>query len=370
MSRAVMWACLPALAILFGCQGEGPLQRTAVDAPVVFRFATVGDSRQEPGRPGNTAQDEIWLQSTAVFARILHEMERHKPQALIFNGDMIYGYRTDLAAVDREYAFWRGMVAGTMERGTYVLPVPGNHETQWPVPNSRGGTSKASVNVKEDAWRRNMGDLIVNLALWSRLTGFPVSAWSADNAPAKGSDGVTTDQRQLSYSFDSGPIHLAVINTDPVGFDASAPVNWLKGDLAAARARGARHFFVFGHKMAYTYHPEGSKKGKPDGFDFRPDVRDAFWDAIEEFGAVYFCGHEHVYHASQPRAAAGGKAWQVIVGSGGSPLSVRRGESANRNDGMFAWAEVTVHQDGKVKMRVLGFDQELGATRELEVVQF
>jgi hypothetical protein len=33
---------------------------------------------------------------------------------------------------------------------------------------------------------------------------------------------------------------------------------------------------------------------------------------------------------------------------------------------MYAWAEISVHQNGVVRMQVWGFDEQLGATRLLE----
>lgn len=344
------------------------------DSPVVFKFVTVGDSRQEPNRPGNTAQDERWLQSTAVWSRMLYEIEQQKPQALVFNGDMIYGYTNDIAAIDRQYAFWRGMVAGLMERGTYVLPVPGNHEVQIPIAKPGGGTIKRAQVVQENAWRANMGDLILNEPLWRKTTGTAPAAWNIDNSPAIGTDGISTDQRQLSYSFDSGIIHIAVINTDPVGFDESAPAEWLEGDLAMAKLRGAKHFFVFGHKPAFTYFPQAGmeakqpakSKDKEDGFASRTAVRDRFWEIIESYGATYFCGHQHVYHASQPRKNMGGHAWQIIVGTAGSPLSIKPGKSANSPDAMHAFAEVNVRANGSVDAMVRGFNSADGKTVVLE----
>ena len=355
-------------AALAGCQSGAP---RSTDSPVVFSFATVGDSRQEPHRPGNTAQDERWLQSTALFSRILHEVELRRPQALVFNGDMIYGYSTDPAVIDRQYAFWRGMVAGLMERGTYVLPVPGNHEVQVPQPKAGGGTVKRATAAQEDAWRANMGDLILDARLWRKISGISPAAWNPDFAPPVGRDGITTDQRQLSYSFDAGAIHFAIINTDPAGFDESAPAAWLEGDFAAAKARGARHFFVFGHKPAFTYVPQrgamqAKVKEKEDGFASRPELRDRFWDLVEAYGATYFCGHQHVYHASQPRKGAGGRAWQVIVGTAGSPLTVAPGQSDNPFDVMYAWAEVGVHANGNVDVVVRGFAFADAPTVELE----
>ena len=337
-----------------------------VDSPVVFRFATVGDSRQQPKLAGNSEQDEIWLQNTPVWSRMLHEIEQQKPHALVFNGDMIHGYTQDMAVIDKQYAFWRGMVAGLMERGTYVLPVPGNHEVQMPTPKTGGGRVMTALATHEDAWRANMGDLVIDQPLWNKLTGAPVSQWRAQNTPALGVDGITTSQRQLSYSFDAGAVHIAVINTDPVGRDSSAPVTWLRDDFAAAKARGAKHFFVFGHKPAFVYNP--ANKVVKEGRDELMQNPDALWDVVEAFGATYFCGHQHVYHASQPRLASGGKAWQVIVGSGGSPLSFRNTPEAAESARQYAWADVKLHQNGQVSMQVWGFDAVASPTRLLQQV--
>jgi len=371
---------LPAIVLALAAVGDANAwvhaeAATGADSPVIFKFVTVGDSRQEPNRPGNTAQDERWLQSTAVWSRMLYEIEQLKPQALVFNGDMIYGYSSDAAVIDRQYAFWRGMVAGLMERGTYVLPVPGNHEVQVPVDKPGGGKIKRAQVAQENAWRANMGDLILNEPLWRKTTGTSPSAWDIGNSPAIGADGISTEQRQLSYSFDSGTIHIAVINTDPVGFDESAPATWLESDLAAAKMRGAKSYFVFGHKPAFTYFPktqtgaqvkQTKNKNPEDGFASRRAVRDRFWEVIESFGATYFCGHQHVYHASQPRKDAGGQAWQIIVGTAGSPLTIYPGTPTAMLDAVYAFAEVIVRADGRVDVMVRGFDTDNGKTVVLE----
>jgi hypothetical protein len=92
------------------------------DDPVVFSFATVGDSRtetvapdpttlleagepgtfssgatlgtpSEPGTPSLTGtllpQDATFLTNTKALARILRGIQREKPNLLFFNGDMI-----------------------------------------------------------------------------------------------------------------------------------------------------------------------------------------------------------------------------------------------------------------------------------------
>ena len=270
---------------------------TAVHAqdttPVVLTFSTVGDSRQDPNTydqasvgPTLSGQDAIWLQNTKAFARILRTISSQKSTMLFFNGDMINGYGygygwagfgytsnatqstisgptapvttadivgSDLMKHYREYAYWRGMVSTIMETGTYVFPVPGNHETECKACPKNSDGQKVSKVENEQAYAANMGDLILDTARFTSLVG--TAPANVNYGPAVGAspDNLTTDQSKLSYSFDYQGLHFAVINTDPVGEETSAPTAWLAADLAAAQGRGAKRFFVFGHKPAFTY---------------------------------------------------------------------------------------------------------------------
>jgi hypothetical protein len=360
---------------------------------VLFSFSTVGDSRQDPTSPDPSTlplsgQDKIWLQNTKAWSRIIESIEKHRSNLLFFNGDMIMGYGratiplnsssvsgivgSDLMQFYRQYGFWRGMVAGLMERGTYVVPVPGNHETQC---NSKVSTqcSKSGKNAEsenEDAWRANMGDLILDNARFQRLFGeTPTNENTSNNGPA---DSLTTDQSQLSYSFDFRGNHFVVINTDPVGNDAHAPVKWLANDLAAAQGRSVQNIFIFGHKPAFTYYygKNTPLPTAPSGFDTNPANRDEFWKLVEQYGATYFCGHEHIFHAVQPTVAQGGKAWQVLVGSGGSPFDAAPTDVtlSPKTDRDYAWATVKVYHNGKVRLTAYGFDDQFGQTRVLASV--
>ena len=65
--------------------------------PVVLRFSTVGDSRQDPVTFDPTAaplsgQDKIWLQNTKAWTQIIRSVEEQESKLLFFNGDMIMGY--------------------------------------------------------------------------------------------------------------------------------------------------------------------------------------------------------------------------------------------------------------------------------------
>lgn len=393
--------------------GFGP----GVDDPVVFSFATVGDSRQDPdaqfggtpdptttweaAEPGSAGepnppgypsltgtllpQDAIWLQNTRDFARILRGIERERPNLLFFNGDMIYGYGrpsvppqladitsvqgttpTALAWTDavfeyRQYAYWRGMIAHLFEAGTYVVPVPGNHETQCSqkaAHDTENGTATGAKNCasgkhaypeNEAAFLDNMGDLIEDIYTNERfqdvsgfgavaVNGFP--GLSGSQTPATGGNNgpLETAETELDYSFDiklpdaARPLllHFVVINTDPAGADATAPSDWLAADLAAAKQRAAAaglapKYFVFGHKPAYTYgyNQVATIGATPvpaaaNGLDANTSVdptatlvtdgvtintggsyRNAFWAVIAHYNATYFCGHEHIVHVQQ-----------------------------------------------------------------------
>ena len=398
---------------------------------VVLTFSSVGDSRQDPTgpdgstyqaaylnqgncaiptgtgsnpNPGLTGQDCKWLQNTKAITKIMRTIQSQKANLLFFNGDMVMGYgkagvpvtaRTttgtgetaianplvsDIVASDlmqfyQQYGFWRGMVATLMETGTYVVPVPGNHEVQC----KRCG-KKAQIE-NETAWKDNMGDLILDQTRLNNL--LPANAgtlanWNVNNAPAinyvgmtgydSTKDIITTNQSQLSYSFDIGKNHFVVINTDPVGKDSHAPTAWLSNDLATAKTNGATHFFVFGHKPAYYYSYTGSAPSSSSSLNLADSVAaNAFWTVINNYNATYFSGHEHIYNVTQPSGT--GTSYQVIVGAGGSPFEDFESTpvaspqvaptSSLATDRLYSWATVSIYQSGKVVMNTYGFDETM-----------
>jgi hypothetical protein len=98
--------------------------------------------------------------------------------------------------------------------------------------------------------------------------------------------------------------------------------------------------------------------------------RDAFWNVIEQYGATYFCGHEHIFNMMQPRAAQGGKAWQILIGSGGSPFEALPTDVTinPQMDRDYAWATVKVYKNGKVSITAYGFDDHFGPTHVLQSI--
>jgi hypothetical protein len=465
--------------VTMGALGLNEIVAAQANDPVIFSFATVGDSRTDPGKADATTllanpspttqggapsltgtilpQDNEWVQNTLAFGQILSGIQSQNPNLLFFNGDMIFGYgrptlptawangkpnswttaqtvSPDTIFEYVQYAYWRGMVASLFLTGTYVMPVPGNHETQCsysaepysssnPNPNcntaAQGNlTGKTAYADNENMFRFNMGDLVQDLVTnlrFSNVSGFyaqNVSGLTQATAPAASTNNgpITGNQAELTYSFDiqAQPgllLHFAVINTDPSGADSTAPTDWLAADFLAAQARGAAHFFVFGHKPAFTYNyaaatggnvnPPSSNSPGPGGLDanyvtvgtcpactYTEPYRNAFWELITQYGATYFSGHEHTVNVAQyadPTGTYVGTPYEVVVGSGGSPFDDKlvgtcsaahppgctEPTLTNPFDRYYAWATVSVHQSGNVSMTVHGFSDTFGPTQDL-----
>jgi hypothetical protein len=335
------------------------------DENVLLTFSTVGDSRADAAQPNLTAQDKLWLQNTKALTRITRDVQAQKANLFIFNGDMIMGYtkNSDANVLNRQYAYWRGLVANMFETGTYVVPVPGNHEVQDKYKDANGNTVKKATQANEDTWRANMGDIIMDTDRFKQIEGTDIQNWDVNNTPQIGANNISTDQKQLSYSFDLKGSHFVIINTDPVGNDSHAPIEWMKQDMANAKKNGAKHIFVFGHKDAFPYVADPNNPPSADGLDADPTSRDEFWKVIEDNNATYFCGHEHVFNVSQH-----GKAYQVLVGSGGSPFEVTT-PTNNPTDRMYAWATVKVYKNGKVQVNCYGFDENYGKTKLIKSIE-
>jgi len=305
-----------------------------------------------------------------------------------------------------QYAYWRGSISSLFNNGTYVIPVPGNHETQ--CSNTAAPYSSTNLNTNcagtssgqktayadnENAFRANTADLVSDLVTnirFSNVSGFVaqnVTGLTASTAPVASTNNgpITGNQAELSYSFDllvapGRLLHFAVINTDPSGADSTAPADWLAADFAAAKARGVTNIFVFGHKPAFTYNYSAASGGTvaAGGLDANANInlRNAFWSVITEYGATYFSGHEHIPNVAQyadPTNTYAGTPYQVIVGSGGSPFDDKLNGTCpscsepvltHPYDRYYAWALVEVHQSGAVSLSMNGFGDNFGGTSE------
>lgn len=71
-------------------------------------------------------------------------------------------------------------------------------------------------------------------------------------------------------------------------------------------------------------------------------------------GVAYFCGYEHIYNMTQVIKDMGGKAWQILLDSGGSPFDSPTDTTVNPvtvRD--HAWAKVKTTPAARIISSIL-----------------
>jgi hypothetical protein len=255
---------------LAGCRPETNVRAASaaadLDAPV--RILVAGDSRGKPG-----------------FAEIL-DVARIKTldcplAALITPGDMD-PIPTTLQQVVSVFGEPRSGT-GETARGLVWYPVVGNHEAESP-------DAMAELRAYYGA---HLGAL-------------------TNPGPA--------GTRETTYSFDIGPVHVAVVNeywdgnsaegSDAAIRDAAVPAlrDWLEQDLKLSRQPFK---IVVGHEPAFPQVDQDFHEGRhaDSSLNARAAERDAFWEVLERQGAtMLLCGHTHRYSRFRPD---GSNVWQV-----------------------------------------------------------
>jgi len=150
------------------------------------------------------------------------------------------------------------------------------------------------------------------------------------------------------YSFDVGSWHAIALNSNIDVSAGSAQAAWLRGDLAASRARCT---IAYWHHPLFTSGPDGSTPGMQEA-----------WRMLYDAGAdVVLNGHEHLYERFAPQDPEGGLDFErgireFVVGTGGAmlyefpqvkPNSEARGSvwgvaMFTLNDGGYQWQFIPV----------------------------
>ena len=322
--RRLLVLPLAALLALSACHPEPAAQPQPAPAPATVRdtlaysFAVLGCNRIDKSDLNLAANPST--ANVPQLTRTYADLAALKPvpDYLFFMGDLVLGYSPDTAVIGRELRTWVALyrAAPFSRTGIRMVAMPGNHEVM-------SGKNQPSYLGAEQVWRA---------ALRPYLAG-------NNGPPAGGPDRLATDQSQLSHSFDCKQSHFVVLNTDPVGAEATAPLDWLGRDLAAARARGSKHLFTLGHKPAL---PAPGGDGLRNG--------GSVWDVLDANHAeAMLAAHNHLYYRIQvpPRHP-----WQLIAGNGGSVLDA----SAYPNKAFFGFTLVKVFTNGKVMAYSYGRD--------------
>jgi hypothetical protein len=133
--------------------------------------------------------------------------------------------------------------------------------------------------------------------------------------PTQGATSTYPDHAERYYSFDYGPVHVAVLDTELAFQDPArraAQIAWLESDLAATTQPWKVAAF---HRSPYS-------AGGEHGSDLV--VREAFGAVFDRYGVqLAISAHEHDYERSVPMRggvpAAGGTTY-IVTGGGGGPL--------------------------------------------------
>lgn len=137
------------------------------------------------------------------------------------------------------------------------------------------------------------------------LSAFVLPEWSATSA--------YPDHAERYYSFDYGPLHVVVLDTELAFREPSrrqAQLTWLTSDLAATRQVWKVAVF---HRSPYS-------AGGEHGSDV--EVQAAFGPVFASSGvSLVLTGHEHDYERTLPQRTFDlGDTTYVVTGGGGAPL--------------------------------------------------
>lgn len=329
MRRPVHSASLLALVLTAAAAAACHDGSTSPADPTAARlsFAVIGCNRVDAADTLGNASTANVEQLTRTFQDIAALPQR--PRFLFFAGDLVFGYTADTVQLERQLRAWRALYEASPlpAAGVELVAIPGNHETQ--------NTQKIAYAAAERTWLRVMAPYVTR----------------GGNGPTTGgADNLTTDQRQLTYSFDVDDVHFVTVNTDPVSADWHAPTAWITADLAAARARGAKHLYVFGHKPGYAYPTVPT-----DGLSKDIAARDQFWSALTTNGVeAMFSAHNHVFWRAVP--VTGTRTYQVIAGNGGSKLETTIDPTVPATGKYFGFVVATVRNDGRTYVKGYGRD--------------
>jgi hypothetical protein len=253
-----------------------------------YTFVVAGDDRV---LPTDVSPDTPSTANLYHLQRMYKEIAQLKPlpKYLFFNGDLVMGY-CDTILLAKELKAWIKIFKESPLGATNIklVVIAGNHEVD--------GAGKVSNAANERTFVREMKEYI-----------------RGNNGPTMGgADNFSSDQHELTYSFDFGGDHFVVFNTDPAKPGDRVPLHWMEKDIKTAHENGARHIFLFGHDPAKPPHYMIGNVAYHDEYGAR---RDSMWNMMGKYGCtVYFGSHFHTWDSIS------GKPWEIICGNGGAHL--------------------------------------------------
>jgi len=202
--------------------------------------------------------------NTTILSELASEVVGHRADFLLFCGDLVSCYCSDL---ENELRAWRSTMQPVYDANIPIYPCRGNHES-W-------GTVAA--------WQSVFSDL-------------------PDNGPP--------GEKHMTYSVTHRNALIVALDeyVDPHRVNQA----WLDTQLAKSTEP---LLFVFGHEPAFhAFHL--------DCLDDYVAERDIFWNSIKKAGGrTYFCGHDHFFdhaHVDDGDGNPHDDIHQYIIGTGGA----------------------------------------------------
>lgn len=272
-----------------------------------LRFVVTGDDRWETKTPRPGDENGV---NVAGFTRVVTAVIAEHPSAILINGDLVAGAKTD-GAESSQFETYFKVMQPAYDAGIKVLNVRGNHEMHCAHP--------------DEVWQKAMSGAHAN--------------------PGSGPD----DEKGMTYAYTMGNVLFLALDEFKRP-DAGVNQQWLNQVLAAPHAP---HVFAFGHKMAFF------SGNHDDGMFTAPAARDTLIKSLQAAGsrAVFF-GHDHLYDhlaAKLPGWTDAQAVHQFVVGTAGAPFVSFKGTTLPDADG--AWKlERKAHVEQKLGYAVVDVD--------------
>jgi hypothetical protein len=237
----------------------------------------VFEAEAHPRRPGA----HRWVvfgdaaNGSAEEAAIAKAAESVHPDAVFIAGDLVYGRGRAVEYRDHFFPVYNGEDVPLMRRVPF-LGVPGNHDVPFaPWPDSAAYFAYWSLPLNGPVLQAGGGNA-------APVTPGVHDAMVAAAGPAF--------PRMASFSFDYGPVHWTVLDSNPyVDWESPAMKAWLEADLKGARGAAWR--------IVALHHPlfQSSHSHSDDQW-MRP-----ISPILEKYGVdLVLAGHVHNYQRTAP----------------------------------------------------------------------
>jgi hypothetical protein len=296
--------------LLTSTPGVSGTPSTRENSAIELTFAFFGCNRIDGKDWEVTRKENPSSANLPQLRQNLTDIARLSPDYVFFGGDLVMGYADDSGEnLQCQMKAWIGLVKSLPRSPkTRYVAVTGNHEL-----NRKVGDLKLPNPAMDHIW----SDLV-------KPAGLVPAKASGPTPKSSPKDNLITDQRALSFSFNRGTVHFAVLNTDtrvsikdPLSGETKigmVPVQWLSKDLDAAEKNpGVRCVVVMGHRNVID---PGSCHGDAP---IDPECATPMVTVLKSHAKVraYVCAHVHAFDIAE---IGNSGLRQVVFGNGGSKL--------------------------------------------------